>query len=344
MTPFKHPLFSKFRARFEDLLRDEVRATSDNRTASEDRLIGTYSVDSLINAVNAVNPKAVGRLLNATLANTLGTRLPYNMLGDAIYSFGSFVLKNGRQPGCEHLLFDVLYHMKTSGELSTPLRVFVSDKEFGKIYISGLVGSEFVIPTFAILSSEADVNSYTFPPHCAVKPTNQSGSVILASDHGRIDTAAINSWFGKNLYFLTREANYKPLSSKVIVEELLIGFYEVKVFCILGVPRIVQISRKDSRSPTGRTTDFFSRDFIHLPVTSLRTPNSTDALRPPRLLKDILCLSEELSRRFNFIRVDFYTNDKTIKVGELTSCDRAGRGRYRERNAEKVLSDCLFRS
>ena len=51
---------------------------------------------------------------------------------------------------------------------------------------------------------------------------------------------------------------------------------------------------------------------------------------------------EKLSQHFNFIRVDFYTDDKIVKVGEITNCDNAGLNTYLPKGADVMFSKLLF--
>lgn len=343
MKPFVHPTFSAFTRAFEDLIRAQALHVFHGNPDISDEFGKSSSIDALIAKLKARNPRRFRHLINANLRRIIPGALPFSPLGDAIFSFVNFVIAHERLPRSQLVIHDVLYRVKTSGELSDPLRVFVTDKEWGKIFVSGTVGEEYVIPTLAVLKSAEDIDRFTVPEACAIKPTNQSGPKLLVDGRSAVDKDQMKSWLEGNHYFVSREANYKPLTTKIIAEVLMVGFYEVRVFCVWGLPRLIQISRRDSRSPTGRTSDFFSSEFLHLAVTPLNTPNSFEKLEKPRLFGEILRLSSELARRFNFIRVDFYTDDKVIKVGELTHCDRGGLGRYREPDADQTLSDCLFR-
>ena len=45
---------------------------------------------------------------------------------------------------------DVIYRMKISDEILDPLRIFVTDKEYAKIYTKSIIGEEFTVPTIKI--------------------------------------------------------------------------------------------------------------------------------------------------------------------------------------------------
>ena len=47
--------------------------------------------------------------------------------------------------------------------------------------------------------------------------------------------------------------------------------------------------------------------------------NPTD-ISKPRNLQEMITVAERLSAEFDYLRVDLYSNDDDIKVGELTNC------------------------
>src|SRR5688572_32797965 len=117
--------------------------------------------------------KMVGKFLRALLA------LPHNRAGDKLASYARFVATHRRFPSDGKLFNDVLFKIKTSDEILDPLRVFVSDKEFVKLYVKAVVGEQYNIPTLAVLRSVQDVDNYDFPASCCIKATHASGRVIL---------------------------------------------------------------------------------------------------------------------------------------------------------------------
>ena len=74
------------------------------------------------------------RFLINSLRTVLNVILPKNKLGDKIYSFFNFIVNHrGRFPRNRMLFNDYMYKLKISDEISNPLRVFITDKEFAKI-------------------------------------------------------------------------------------------------------------------------------------------------------------------------------------------------------------------
>ena len=60
--------------------------------------------------------------------------LPKNKVFDKFLSFIQFIFIHKRLPTNKKIFNDVLYKIKTSNEIDNPLRVYVSDKEYCKIF------------------------------------------------------------------------------------------------------------------------------------------------------------------------------------------------------------------
>ena len=170
--------------------------------------------------------------------------LPENRFGDRSFSLIDYAVALQRLPKRGRMLLnDRLYFMKTSDEILNPLRILVSDKEYAKIYIGNRVGDEVNVPTLAILRDEIPTTHY-YPDRCIIKPTHLSGEVIVRRHGEQIDLRLIRKWFAQSLYRTTREANYRYLKPKVIVEPIIFNdenLLDFKIFCVNGQPKLIQV-------------------------------------------------------------------------------------------------------
>src|SRR5262245_27451738 len=105
--------------------------------------------------------------------------LPKNAWGDRIFGKLLFFASHRRLPTDFMRFNDVLHRIKTTSDIIDPLRVFVTDKEFVKIYINAVAGTDSNVPTLGIVRNRADVQSYDFPTVCCIKPTHLSGHYII---------------------------------------------------------------------------------------------------------------------------------------------------------------------
>jgi hypothetical protein len=236
---------------------------------------------------------------------------------------------------------DVWYRIKTTDEILEPVRVFVSDKEHVKQYVKAVVGDEYNVPTITVLRSPQEVDFYDFPARCCIKPTQASAQVILRKNGEPIDLDRIKSWFKLNYYYAGREANYRTLRPKVIVEPLIFDSPDVedyRIFCYQGEPRLIQV---DLDRHTNHTRKIYDIDWNEQDF-SILYPRATKAIKKPDTLPEMLAIARQLAAPFSLVRVDLYSNDQQIYVGEITNCSANAGGIFRPLSAEKKASELMF--
>ena len=267
--------------------------------------------------------------------------LPENRTGDRLVSFIQFVRFHKRLPNKSMSYNDVLHRIKTSDDILDPLRVFVSDKELMKLYVQAKAGDGYVVPTLGVIKSKAAVDTYDFPAQCCIKATHTSGRVILRKQGEPIDREWIKSWFDVNYYRVGREANYKSLKPKVIIEPLLFGSWNLqdyKIFCLNGKPKLIQV---DVDRYVGHKRKYFDAAWNEQDF-SIKYPRTDQVIPRPDNFDEMLELAAKLSRDFWFVRIDLYSDGKQAFVGEITHCADNADGRFNPPSAEKQVSDYLF--
>ena len=231
--------------------------------------------------------------------------------------------------------------MKTSNDIRDPLRVYVSDKEQVKDYVRKTIGERYNVPTIAILYSPAEIDAFNFPANCCIKPTHASAQVVLRTDGAPIDRERIKKWFSLNYYRAGRESNYRTLQPKVIVEPLIFGSANVddyKIFCWRGVPKFIQ---QDFDRYTNHTRKIFDTRWNEQDF-SIIYPRSSAPSPKPKTLADMLAVARALSAPFSFIRIDLYSDDRQVLVGEITNCSANAGGFFLPRSAEHKASQMMF--
>lgn len=268
--------------------------------------------------------------------------LPRNKLGDTIFATVIHLRAHRRWPREPALFNDYLWRMKVSGELYDPLRQFVSDKEFGKLYVKGIAGDEYNIPTCCVIRSEREIDVNAIPERCAIKPTHSTGHVIVRLTDDPLDPAALRALFhSKNPYNKGRQQNYRFLRPKLIVEELALGMerpMDYKIFCYGGEPKIFAVYDSDEG---GRRQTFLDPGWRPYEFRSALRRHERPIERP-ECLEEMLDVARRLARPFGLIRVDLYTDNRRFVVGELTNCHASGVARFASRADEEGFSRALF--
>lgn len=250
--------------------------------------------------------------------------LPCNNLGDKVYAFLCFIYFHKRLPDKNsNNLIDILYRVKIDGTLEEPLRKFISDKYYLKLYANAVLGEGFTVPTIALLDSKEQVESFCSEMECIVKPAHSSGDVIFLEKNKRIDFDAVSGWLNDDYYYFSREKNYKGLKRRIIVEPVLYGnrnINDYKFFFYNGKFLFVQI---DVDRFGDHKRSFYSKDFEYLGF-STKYPLSPEQNMPENFNKMLVC-AEKLAANFDsLIRIDLYTNGDDIRVGEITNCHGSG--------------------
>ena len=213
--------------------------------------------------------------------------LPRSPRGDEEFCRRRFIRKQGRRPGLRapQRFTDRLYRLKVDGSLLDPLCQFVTDKEFAKLYVEQALGPGWTPETYAVLRNAEDIAAFVADRvPCVLKPTHPSGPVLFHTDpEEAIDRGLPEGWLDKERYSSTREANYRYLRPKVIVEEFLCEDgvsvpKDYKLFCFHGVPKMIQV---DAGRFGHHTRNFCDVRWNRLPVTYLYPPGPEDD-EPPR--------------------------------------------------------------
>ncbi len=251
--------------------------------------------------------------------------IPRNRFGDCVAGLLHFVLRHRRIPNLLNptRYNDFLIRIKIDGTLRQPLRRAISDKHGVKAYLEKKAGRCFP-RTIALLDSPEAIQAYDFSAGCIVKPAHSSGAAIrVESDRQDIPRDEIAGWLHDDLYSRTREANYQTVKKRVMVEELIDfgdgALVDYKVHCFAGKPQLIEVIRGRF---TKMTENYYSTSWKQLPVAFIKNRQAYKTHAPdarPANLQDMLRLCERLAEDFPFIRVDCYTDGKTIYVGELTN-------------------------
>lgn len=269
--------------------------------------------------------------------------IPKTPQGDRFLSFLIFLYSHKRLPKKDSLLFnDCLYFLKTGREIKEPLREFVTDKEYVKIYIKSMVGDKYNVPTLAVFKSKRDACEFVSEGRVCAKPTHLTKQVAFLERGQSLDSDLVDLWFALNQYNVTRERNYKNLTPKVIVEPLIFDDNDLddyRFFCFNGKPRLLLVDKgKYSRyrrcffDMNGNPLDF-----------SLKYPHD-GSITLPGNFEEMKFVAEKLAKCFSFIRVDIYSNGSQMFVGELTNCHAGGNQRFHPVTSEKQASEIIFQN
>ena len=198
-----------------------------------------------------------------------------------------------------------LTHLRTSRELEDPLRRFITDKEYAKLYVKAVVGEEFNVPTLLVAKSADEASEFRSTVSTVAKPTHVSGQVKFLAPGKQLPRRVAEAWLSLDFYRISREANYRCLRPKIILEELLEESGkpadDYKVYCFHGQPKFIRVSIDRFGAYTAAIYD---PEWNRLGFT-IKHSQGPDVLRPPGL-EEMCQVASKLAEPFDMLRVDLY--------------------------------------
>ena len=271
----------------------------------------------------------------------LSKLVPKTRVGDKFIAYANFLRSHRRLPS-RRLLNDRLFSLKTSDEILDVLRQYTTDKEFVKAYIKNCVGDMYNVETKAILRNEHEIRNYPFSIGDVAKPTHSSGLVYFV-DKLNFDKDVLVSWIHQNYYDKSREANYRYLSPKIIIENPIFGRFDVediKFFCVEGIVKVIQW---DFDRHEHHTRMLYDRGWNALDA-SLGYPKAKKCQRKPKKLDEMIGVAEKLAKPFSLVRIDMYYDEETetFLVGEITHCHGSANESFDSAQSEIRVAKVLF--
>ena len=221
----------------------------------------------------------------------------------------------------------------------TVLQQSCVDKEYAKTLAVAKAPGVKVAKTQAVMllqdaTTDAEVMAWLKPylgRRLVLKPTH-SCEAILYLDRPISDQEMSHfiRYSKKNFFHIRRETQYRNLEHKLIVEENITpatgGLNDYKFACANGhvLHGRVDVGRFTANH---RRALFTVPDFNIIPVRygGLEIPETVER---PRHLREMVEIAEDLSRGFDFVRVDLYDLEDGVYFGEFTFTPCAGSSNY----------------
>lgn len=207
------------------------------------------------------------------------------------------------------------------------LMTICADKYRVREFIESKGYSDYLPELYAVVDKFSEIDLNSLPNSFAIKCNNGSGTNVFIEDKSKADFKEIkkivDSWEMVNTLSIGREWVYKDIEQKIIVEELLVpedihqkenGLNDYKILCFDGEPELAWV---DTNRNNDHKRDFYDLNWNKLDVISDK-PTSEFILKKPSDFEKMLEISKEFSKEFPFVRVDFYSLNNRIYIGELT--------------------------
>lgn len=209
-----------------------------------------------------------------------------------------------------------------------------------KLFVTDILGKEYVIPTLDLLSTKNEIQGFKAVEECIVKPCHSSGFAKFCDVGSGLDGLGYEEWLTHNYYYESRERNYRYLPQRLIVEPILFGDRNIKDYKLFFFDGKFMFTQVDVDRSSIHKRSFYDVDFNFLGF-STKYPISDKQSKPDNY-KEMIAIAKRLSKHFEgLIRIDLYTNGCEIKVGEITNCHGSGFEQVVPQGKQILISDFI---
>lgn len=230
-----------------------------------------------------------------------------------------------------------------------PEYTMMVDKYAVKEYVAKIIGKEHIIPTLGVWDNFKDIDFDKLPNQFVLKTTHGGGgmAVVICKDKNNFDYNRAKKILEKSLhsdiYRNFREWPYKDVPKRIIAEKYMAadnnhGLTDYKVHNFNGVSKLILVCQERyGNAPMIET--FYTEKWEKLDLARSGHPNPN--IEKPEKLKELLELSQKLSKDIPFSRTDFYIIQNNIYFGEITFYPASGLSPFYPQEFDRILGDWL---
>lgn len=220
------------------------------------------------------------------------------------------------------------------------------DKFAVKEYVANIIGEEHIIPTLGIWNSFDEIDFSSLPNQFVLKTTHGGGGggVVICKDKNTFDKQKAKKVLQKSLnsdiYWNYREWPYKDVPKRIIAEQFMSNngkdLEDYKIHNFNGKPKFILVC-SNRYGNSAMIDDFYTPEWDLLDLKRPSHPNSATPAKAPSKLKEMLELSEILSKDIPFFRTDFYIINNKVYFGELTFFPASGMSKFEPEEWDNIL-------
>lgn len=208
-----------------------------------------------------------------------------------------------------------------------------SDKIAVREYVKECGYEDILIPQLDTFTSTKDLDFLKYNVEIVAKCNHNSGGHVFYNPKNPLSKKEIGTAkkrlkfiLKRNASVLSREWNYKNISPKIVVEEVIRTKsgelpLDYKFMCFNGEPKMLFLDlgviNPDSSYNHDYPRNIYDMDFNLLPVFETR-PNADFPVEKPENFEKMVEIARTLSQPFAHCRVDLYNVDGKIYFGEIT--------------------------
>tara|TARA_Y100000592_G_scaffold100607_1_gene181467 strand:+ start:1392 stop:2171 length:780 start_codon:yes stop_codon:yes gene_type:complete len=238
--------------------------------------------------------------------------------------------------------------LKINAKFLNATDAFYADKLRVKNFVNDLkIKNLNVVPTIKVLTNNNHLDLDDLPENCIIKSNNGCGDLIIIKNrkinYASIEAIKINprkfnwqNWKRRAMrpHTTKSEHHYKYIKPEIYAEELLSNEPEdYKFFCFHGS---VKFGHTDYSRFTKHTRNIYDRNGDLLSLMLAHENNNIELDKPKFLEMVEIADKLSLATKHEFIRVDLYSVNNQVYLGELTFVPGAGNEHFQPREFDKI--------
>ncbi|EAB2297560.1 glycosyl transferase [Salmonella enterica] len=225
---------------------------------------------------------------------------------------------------CHRMVFD-----------RNPLYTMLADKLAVREYVERCTGLVNLIPLISVYSRVEDINFENLPDRFVLKCNHDSGSAIICKNKEFFEKDKVMNRLKlslkKNMYYTTREWQYKNILPVIICEMYLDLFADkdrnvtpemLRIHCFHGVACFIEADFTDENS-----CDFinvYDSSWSLLPF-QMEYPNTPTPIKEPVSFNKAVIAAQTLAKEIEYCRVDLMLKGEDIYFSEITLSPKRGK-------------------
>lgn len=221
----------------------------------------------------------------------------------------------------------------------TELHTKLADKWLVREFISKKYGDDLLTKIVYQTNDWRNIIKENTPDYpFIIKPNHGSGWFHIIHDKSKADWEKIKIdcrfWLTQNYYYYDREWQYKFIPPCIIVEKLLLSKLDklaniYRLHCCSGEVEVISVNIL-SEDPKKFISIKYNKKWEFLNFKFGTENKETDRkvkIKKPKHLNKIIEITEDIAKRFAYVRVDFYELDGRFYFNEITFHDSGGNDR-----------------
>ncbi|HDS9456041.1 TPA: glycosyl transferase [Enterobacter asburiae] len=215
------------------------------------------------------------------------------------------------------------------------LYTMLADKLAVREYVTSRTKRVKTVPLIGVYNKASQIDFTTLPDKFVLKCNHDSGSTIVCKNKAQFNyreaCKKLDFALRKNLYYTTREWQYKNITPMILCEPFVDLFDEadrnttpemLRIHCFHGVAHYVEADFTDSNGHG--FINVYDRQW-NLQPFQMEYPNTSVEPGEPVLFRQALLASQELADGIDYCRVDLMLKKHEIYFSEITLSPRRGK-------------------